>query len=660
MTTDLVPVTSHGSHLATTGCGCGDDHAHGGLHALQRNLFFPRKLMEVRHWQAEQAYHRHARELVTRLGLGCGVLCGLEVRLSETGTLVVGAGAGVDGYGRIVVVPREIEVDPARPTDACGRPAADPIEQGTVTASLCYHQCGTDPVCMPPEGCDNEPVLVPSMVREAYAVTVTVGGTTRTGLPGGLCEHIFGCDECEAVSANDDDPAAEFPKDAEGRRVLLDRLDPRGCACGEVCIPLATVTIGETRVADTAVRTVIRSNRDLLDLILCLADRVDECCGKLPVAVPPRVTGLWPWPDETGKNRTDFLETGRLEIASDRDLAEQGLDAPDSWLGVWMLDSRGATRLRVARAAGVLTHVGVPAGGCGAAYDVEVKAAKPTARSVFVVMIRSTAPGPIRAAATDQLALDPDLRGTGLTDADRQKLWAMQPASGDATLGALAADAISAPPLPPLPSGDGTAGGELHIVLQSARKVATPPRLLAVWPEGASELGVDGQDLENWTIFLAEPQLRIIVSRALAQAAIDSPHEWLRLWHGSADAPRVYGIEELALSPGTAIDLPDGTVRYSFRIQAHDWLPRDTLVVQLRSTPPVAAESPLGRDDPAVLLDADFAGTSLRSQELFQLWSGDTFSAGLPALPLNSTAGQQLYDGIEGGLAHWAFTVARP
>src|SRR4029453_9681632 len=97
-------------------------------------------------------------------------------------------------------------------------------------------------------------------------------------------------------------------------------------------------------VVDTAVRTVIRSNRELLDLILCLADRVDECCGKLPVAVPPRLTGVWPWPDETGQNRTEFIETGRLEIASDRELAEQGLDDPDSWLGVWMLDSRGGAR----------------------------------------------------------------------------------------------------------------------------------------------------------------------------------------------------------------------------------------------------------------------------------------------------------------------------
>jgi hypothetical protein len=658
MTTDLVPATPSPVHPTQTGCGC--DDAPGGLRAPQRNLFFPRKLMEVRHWQAEQAYHRRARELVSRLGLGCGVLCGLEVTLSTTGTLVVGAGAGIDGYGRIVVVPRGIEVDPARPTDACGRAAAEPIGNGTVTVSLCYHECGTDPVCMPPDGCDNEPVLVPSMVREAYAVTVTVGATTRGGLPDGICEQVFGCDECEAASADDDGSTAEFPKDAEGRRVLLDRLDPRGCAPGEVCIPLATVTIGETRAVDRGVRTVIRSNRELLDLILCLADRVDECCGRIPTAVPPRVAALWPWPDDAGSNVAEFLENGRLEIASDRDLAEQGLDDPAPWLGVWMLDPRGATRLAVSRAAGALTHVGIPAAGDGAAYQVDVATIRPRARSAVVVMIDSTAPGPIRAAATDQLALDPDLTGTGLSDLDRQKLWAMQPASRDNTLGALLADAVNAPPLPGLPSGDGTAGGSLHIVLRPAVKVTPPPRLLAVWPEGGSQLGIDGPDAQSWKIFLAEPQIRLTVSRALAQTAIDSPHEWLRLWRGDPEEPLLHRIEELTLVRGTATDLPDGTVRYSFPITAPDWRRPDTFVVQLRSTPPVVAESPVGRDDPAVLLDADFAGTALRSQDLFRLWSGDTFPNGLPALPMTSTVGQRLDDGTEGGLAHWAFTVARP
>lgn len=666
MTTDLVPLTSHGGDLAHVGCGCGGQSphesrhdSHSALSALTRNLFFPRKLMEVRHWQAEQAYHRQARELVTRLGLGSGVLCGLEVRLASDGTVLISPGVGVDGLGRLVVVPQRIEVDPARPTDACGRPAGEPLVDGTTTVSLCYHECGTDPVCMPPEGCDEEPRLAPSMVREAYAVAVTVGTTTRVGLPDGLCKQVFGCDECEAAAAADPTSEAEFPADAEGRRVLLDRLHPRRCACGDACIPLATVTLGEERMLETGVRTVIRSNRELLDLVLCLADRVDECCNKLPPAVPPRVTALWPWPDDDGATLKDFIDTGRLEIAADRDLAEQGLDDPDAWLGVWLLDPRRVTRLELSRAAGALSHVVVQPGADGAAYDVAVQAAKPTARSLVVIMVRSTAPGPIRAAGVDQLALDPDLRGTNLTDADRDLLWAMAPGSRDTGLGAVVADAATPPPLPGLPSGDGTAGGELHVVLRPVTKVASPPRLLTVWPEGGSELD-DQQDPRTWKVFLGEPHLELTVSRALASTAVDNPQAWLRLWHGTADGDQLFAVEELKLAPGAWTDLGDGSVRYRFPFEPPDWFARDTLVVQLRSTPPVVAESPVGRDDPAVLLDADFAGTALGSQDLFRLWSGDLFPNGLPALPLASTTSQVLYDGTEGGLAHWAFTVVRP
>lgn len=660
MTMDLVPLTSHGGELAHAGCGCDDQshHAAGGLPTLHRNLYFPRKLMEVRHWQAEQTYHRHARELVTRLGLGSGVLCGLEVCLNADGTVAISAGVGVDGLGRVVVVPHRIEVDPARPTDACGRPSPEPLEEGRVTVALCYRECCTDPVCMPPEGCDEEPRLVPSMVREAFAVTVTVGAATREGLPDGLCEQVFGCEECKAAAADDPSSEAQFSEDAEGRRVLLDRLYPRRCTCGEVCIPLATVTLGEERALDTGVRTVIRSNRELLDLILCLADRVDECCNKLPPAVPPRVTAMWPWPDEEGTALKEFIDTERLELAVDRDLAEQGLDDPDAWLGVWLLDPRRVARLELTRAAGALTHVAVPAGGDGAAYDVDVRQAKPTSRSLVVVMIRSTAPGPIRAAATDQLALDPDFRGTGLTDDDRDLLWAMAPGSRDTTLGAVVTDAETPVPIPGLPSGDGTAGGDLHLVLRAPTKLAPPPRLLTVWPDGGSELSES--DAEAWKIFLGEPHLEFTVSRALGATAVDNPKAWLRLWRGTADGELLFAVDELPLAPGTGSDLADGSVRYRFPFKPPDWFPKEVLVVQLRSTPPVAGESPVGRDDPAVLLDADFAGTSLGSQDLFRLWSGDLFPHGLPVPPVASTAGQVLFDGTEGGLAHWAFTVVRP
>jgi len=631
-------------------CGCGDRCSCEPPRALERNRFFPRKLMEVRHWQAEQDYHRRSRELVTRLGLGAGVLCGLEVQELPSGTLQIEHGVGVDGHGRIVVVPRDLEVDPARLTDCCGRPAEQADADAFVTVSLCFHECGTDLVPMPPESCSDDARCVPAMVREAYAVSVTLEAAGRAGLPAAVCEAVFGHDDEESEPDHDD------------RRLLLDRLDPRRCDCTERCIPLATVALGRVQGErlDTTVRTVIRSNRQLLDLILCLAERMDECCGRRPPVVAPRVSALWPWPDAQGQALSEFAELHRLEVAFDRDIGEQGLDDPDAWLGVWLLGSKGARRLPVHRAAGPLGHVTVPSGGDGAAYEVEVKSSQLRGDTCVVVMVRSVSPGPIRSAGPDQLALDAELVGTGLTAAERDALWAMAPAAVDASLGPLLADALVEPSVF-LPSGDGGAGGELHVAYRRVVKVTPPPRLLTVWPPGASAYGEDDELAEDWKSYLERPRIELTVSRALADAAVASPDAWLRVWVATQDGDFLYGLEQIPLVDSAVEDVGDGTVRLIFTMRPPESrFSRGVFLAQLRSTPPLGPESPLGKGAPKVLLDGDFAGTSLDSQTLFDVWSGGAFTNRLPAFTTAPTTGQQLFDGSEGGLTHWGFTVLQP
>ena len=657
MTKDARPENHTVSHSENTevDCGCGERCACDPPKALLRNAFFPRKLMEVRHWQVEQAYHRRSRELVTRLGLGSGVLCGLEVDLLPTGTLVVSRGVAVDGHGRLIVVPHDVEVDPARLTDDCGRPEKEPRESGVVCVSLCYHECATDLVRMPPDGCGDEVRCVPSMVREAFAFTVTEGRCRRVRLPDGVCEELFcGHDQwARHVKGGGCD---------DRRRLLLDRLDPRSCACDEECVPLALVALGPERGRrlDTRVRTVIRSNRELLDLILCLADRVDECCARTPAALAPRVTALWPWPDDEGQALAEFAENRRLELAFDRDMAEQGLDDPVNWLGVWLLDPKGgAHRLDVSRAAGGLGHVGVPANGDGAAYSVDLKRQKIRPSSCVVVMARSEAVGPIRAAGSDQLALDAELVGTGLSLEQRDKLWAMAPAATEASYRTFLPDALVAPPAF-LPSGDGAAGGELHVTFRPVVETVPPPRLLAVWPPGAASYDEESPDREEWKRFLERPRIELVVSRVLAEAAAASPGPWLRLYQMTQDGDFLHGLRPVTLDSGEPEDLGDGTVRITFPVNAaEDWFSRAVCLVQLRSTPPLVPESPLGRDDPQVLLDSDFAGTALDSQTLFQIWKDGAFSGGIPVLQALPSDGVQLWDGNEGGLAHWGFTVRR-
>jgi hypothetical protein len=69
--------------------------------------------------------------------------------------------------------------------------------------------------------------------------------------------------------------------------------------------------------------------------------------------------------------------------------------------------------------------------------------------------------------------------------------------------------------------------------------------------------------------------------------------------------------------------------------------------------------SPVGHAPPRVLLDAHFVGTRLDSQTLFSIWGG-ALTNGIPTLQAVSTQTGPLFDGIEGGLAHWGFTTAGP
>jgi hypothetical protein len=612
--------------------GCGTGHC-SPPKPLLRNWFFPRKLMEVRHWTAEQAYHRNARELVTRLGTGSGVLCGLEVTPTDLGTLVISAGVATDGYGRLVVVPEDLEVDPSRVSGPHGGAASEAVTDGVVTVSVCYRECGADPVTIATESCNDDVRTVPSMIRESFCVTVTPGDTVRVGLPEGLCE------------------ATRSPGlDAEATRALLDKLDPRDCACTMACVPLATVTYtaGSPEVS-TSVRTVIRSNRELLDLILCLAERLDECCGhEPPVVKAPRITSLWPLPDTEGIALKEFGETHLLEIAFDQDMAEQGLNLPEPWLGVWLLPKPAlthivqASRLGVTRSGSPLTHVTAPPGGDAAVYEVDLP--KLRAGDVVLVMVRSTVAGEIRANGATGLALDADLAATTLTEAQRDALWAVAPG------GQTARPAAGLVPSPPLPSGEGTAGGDLHLVLIQRAQIEVPPRLLEVDPVGGASTDAD------WKKLTEDGGFSIVVSRELSPDALDNPKNWLRMWYATLDGDVGVGATELQLKLRDAAKLDGGIFRYTF---AFEGLPKFTdhwqVLWQLRSGPSADPGAPTGAATPKLLLDADFAGTSLDSQTLFGLWAGaiDSF----PFLTPTSAAGQLLWDGTAGGLAHWGLTT---
>jgi hypothetical protein len=283
-------------------------NGHEGLISPVRNRYFYGKLLDVRHLEMEQRYMNEKRWLVNRLGLGAGVLCGLEVEpAGEEGLIVVRPGIAIDPLGREIVVDRPVKVDARQLTDECGRPEGDPLDTGFVQVLLCYHECPTEPAPVMVADCDVHEECEASAVRERFRVTVHEVDTDDIhlpGLPAGACALFARARSGRAptgdVSVGRRPPlrwgasgtahplrefvadvagpagAREIPSGILGRRMLCAILEH---ACGppeELCVPIAFVRLGgeHSGIEACATRTNIYSNATLLDLILCLADQL--------------------------------------------------------------------------------------------------------------------------------------------------------------------------------------------------------------------------------------------------------------------------------------------------------------------------------------------------------------------------------------------------
>jgi hypothetical protein len=235
-----------------------------------RNRYFYGKLLDVRHFELEQAYLVGRRRLLNRLGLGAGVLCGLEVTATPEGQIQISAGVAVDGRGREIVVPSASCVtNPAQVTDDLGRPLGDPLTSGDVTICLAYLECDAEPVPVLVGDCTAEEACAPSSVIERFRILVREGlpDTPPGGLDDAACDAIF--------------PESQGP-DHDVRLAACETISP-SCAWGDDCVVLATATLpseGQALAVDACTdRTTVYSNAMLFDLLACLADRVAACCG---------------------------------------------------------------------------------------------------------------------------------------------------------------------------------------------------------------------------------------------------------------------------------------------------------------------------------------------------------------------------------------------
>lgn len=638
----------------------------GALRALERNRFFYGKAMDVRQWRMEQGYGRDSRALLSRLGLGVGVLSGLDVLLSADGDIVkVRAGVAIDPLGRTVVVPHDVLLGPPQqPTDKRGAPDGDPVTEGAVTLQLCYHECLTEPTSALACGCETEERCEAGVVTERYRLRLV------RGLPEALdpvaCPVIFPADPPDGFDRRravfDTFSAAPVPPSVSD--------DELGC-----CVVLATFEFAPQRtpILDPFThRRSVYSNQALLELILCLADRVDECCrthGE-PV-VPPRVMRLWPGAgtviaDGPRDQLARWQKDPRLEIAFEREIPEAVLDRPEDWLRVWSFTRRGdeviARRVTLSRETGGQPPVLLPVGSeLVAMYllDDQYRQEMRTAR--VLIQLRPDDPGTpvVVDASSPPVLLDGEYHGTTLAHPDLDFIWGGVDAAGTAVDPSWWDALLTTSP--PLPSGDGTPAGNLDsaFTVSAPERPTDQPRLLAVWPPSAAFLHrrTDDERIRRWLVdFREDPHLELTFDATLEEAALGSlvVEDWLRLWwlqdRGEIFVPRRLPLAWAGPFSPSHLAIPGTTVAVRIENFPFDDLPHEEpthFLWMLRGG--------------AASVDADFLGLKLDGRVLDapvleSLWGADGWAGGVLSGP--SSEGASLFDGKPGGILSAFFDLA--
>jgi hypothetical protein len=284
------------------------DNAEALLRVLReprRNKYFYGKRMDVSHFQVEQDYGKLKQWLLNRLTLGKGVLCGLRVSVLE-GRVCVDPGVAIDGLGREIIVPMRYCLDPVVVDNGCcqahppglpptgGRDGHEPgVVDGFFTLWLCYRECLTDHQPVLVSECGTRDECAAGTIVESFCLKFLEGATPPLGDPD-WCAKLWGSGqvpENEVVAGLPAEQRDAAEAALASRRHLLCELFDGTCDPpeGDPCVPLALVRIRDRKpiVESCLVRPRIYSNQRLLDLILCLSDKIDECCGDHPPPPPP-------------------------------------------------------------------------------------------------------------------------------------------------------------------------------------------------------------------------------------------------------------------------------------------------------------------------------------------------------------------------------------
>ncbi len=493
-----------------------------GLVSPARNRYFYGKLLDADHLDLEQRYFLDMGRLVNRLTLGAGVLCGLHVVVQD-GKVLISPGVAIDGLGREIVVTEVVTVDPwALESEQGSTVAAD-----SLVLLLCYLECDAEPAPVLVADCEIREDCVPGVVRERFAIRAVDASAWHAGghIDEVTCRALFGTTTADTTAVSHELAVSYIRRSLLGsspglrdvrgaarsdRRDLLAELVRPSCAPGPDCVPIALVTRSDGAIADVdefVPRTTIYSNTVLLDLILCLAERVDECCGHRVATEAPVITEMYPAPGDTvaASDYKAHLEGAAFSLTFSHEMDPARLKAPNDWMRVLVVPGTPTVDLgpggvapmtpAVARAAAPLL---LGAAGSGAdigavLVPVEFVSTDPaTARTVYrytdegekavhalrellkpdsmqvAVVIRSDDVTQIADTADPVELLDADFAATGLSGAlTRELLW-MLDVTGPvpipvSPLFELTLELPASAALPTLPSsGNGIEGGIFH------------------------------------------------------------------------------------------------------------------------------------------------------------------------------------------------------
>jgi hypothetical protein len=253
------------------------------LREAVRLRYFHGMLLDVYHFELEQNYFNAKRMLSNRLITGPGVVCGLDVELSDDNRRVrVLPGLAIDRCGREIIVPREseyVELPPLPPYDSYETGGGGGLDYGKQRQDrakhmerpehrhycddeyahivLCYHECPGDPTPVMAGDCETTTMCASGSVREKYELKVREG--------------------------NAPERRVDFPDVIEGRRIsyaaIVDYVT-RGCRAmpEDCCLPLANVLLrdvgdGWEPEIDLTCRPIVYTNRLLYHLLVSLVKK---------------------------------------------------------------------------------------------------------------------------------------------------------------------------------------------------------------------------------------------------------------------------------------------------------------------------------------------------------------------------------------------------